>query len=311
MSKAVPIIVLTWIISLVTTLAVVYVAPSIFPISVSTENIVDEAIIATKLADGTVTSAKVVDGTLTAIDIADGSILTVKIADGAVTTDKIDDGAVTEEKIDDEAITAAKIADGAIVTIKLADGSVTSAKILDGTVTAVDLANGSIITAKIANGAVTTGKIADGAVKTDKLADGAVTTDKLAAGAIPYNVTSFDYSDGWIITDSTTWVNMTGTSVDITLTRNSTLLIMFSAMGRVDSAGEAMYWRAMVDSTVADPVSNYMVITEDEANYGVNSFNFYGDFTEGTHTVYMQWKTFTGSTVRVRERTLCVIALPA
>jgi len=320
-SKAVPIIVLTWIISLVTTLAVVYVAPSIFPISVSTENIVDEAIIATKLADGTVTSAKVVDGTLTAIDIADGSILTVKIADGAVTTDKIDDGAVTDEKIDDEAITAAKIADGAIVTIKLADGSVTSAKILDGTVTAVDLANGSIITAKIANGAVTTGKIADGAVNTDKLADGAVTTekvaddaittDKLAAGAIPYNATSFDISDGWITTASTTWVNMTGTSVDITLTRNSTLLIMFSAMGKVDSAGEAMYWRAMVNSTVADPVSNYMVITEEEANYGVNSFNFYGDFTEGTHTVYMQWKTFTGSTVRVRERTLFVIALSA
>jgi len=41
--KMVPIIVLTWILSLVTTLAVVYVAPSIFPISVSTDNISDEA----------------------------------------------------------------------------------------------------------------------------------------------------------------------------------------------------------------------------------------------------------------------------
>lgn len=299
-SKAVPIIVLTWILSLVTTLAVVYVAPSIFPISVSTDNIADEAIITTKLADGTVTSAKVVDGTLTAMDIADGSILTVKVADGAVTTDKIADGAVTNDKIDDGAITAAKIADGAIVTIKLADGSVTSAKILDGTVTAVDLANGSIITAKIANGAVTTAKIADGAI----------TNTKLAAGAIPYNVTSFDYFDDWITTNSTWWVNMTGTSVDITLTRNSTLLIMFSAMGRVDSVGEVMYWRAMVNSTVADPVSNYMIVTEN-LDYGVYAFNFHGDFTEGTHTVYMQWKTWTGSGVRVRERTLSVVALPA
>jgi len=298
--KMVPIIVLTWIMSLVTTLAIVYVAPSIFPISVSTDNISDEAIITTKLADGTVTSAKVLDGTLTAVDFADGAILTVKIADGAVTTDKIADGTVTNDKIDDEAITVAKIADGAIVTIKLADGSVTSAKILDGTVAAVDLANGSIITAKIANGAVTTAKIADRSI----------TNIKLAAGAIPYNVTSFDYFDDWITTNSTWWVNMTGTSVDITLTRNSTLLIMFSAMGRVDSVGEVMYWRAMVNSTVADPVSDYMIITEN-VDYGVNAFNFVGDLTKGTYTVYMQWKTWTGSGVRVRERTLFVVALPA
>jgi hypothetical protein len=298
--KAIPIIVITWILSLVATLAVVYVAPNVFPYSVKTANIADSAIITAKLADGNVTSAKILDGTLTAVDMADGSIITVKVADGAVTTDKIADGAVT----------AANIANGAIVTVKLADGSVTSAKIVDGTVKAVDLANNAIITAKISNGAITTAKIADEAVTTSKIADSNITNIKLAAGAIPYNVTNFDYADGFITTTSTSWVNMTGTSVDITLTRNSTLLIMFSAMGRVDSAPEYMYWHAMVNSTEAYPTSFYNIITQIDT-YATYTCNFYGDFTAGNYTVYIQWKTWTGSTVRVRERTLFVIALPA
>lgn len=306
----IPVIVITWILSLVTTLAIVYVAPSFLPFSVSTDNIADNAVITTKLADGTVTSAKILDGTLTAEDISDGSIVAVKVADGAVTTTKLADGVITTDKMDDEAVTTAKIADTAIVTIKLADGSVTSAKIVDGTVTAVDLANNAVITAKISDGAVTTRKIADGAVTTSKIADGNITNMKLAAGAIPYNVTSFDFLDDWITTTSTSWVNMTGTSADITVTRNSTLLIMFTAMGRVDTAGEYMYWHAMVNSTEAYPTSFYNVIMQVDT-YGTYTCNFYKNVTPGTYTVYMQWRTWSGNTARVRERTLFVIALPA
>jgi hypothetical protein len=296
----IPVIVITWILSLVTTLAIVYVAPSIFPLNVSTDNIADSAVITTKLADGTVTSAKILDGTLTAEDISDGSIIAVKVADGAVTTIKLADGVITTDKMDDEAVTTAKIADGAIVTIKLADGSVTSAKIVDGTVTAADLADNAIITAKISDGAVTTRIIADGAV----------TNVKLAAGAIPYNVTSFDYLDDWITTTSMSWVNMTGTSADITVTRNSTLLIMFTAMCTVDTVGEYMYWHAMVNSTEAYPASFYNIAMQVNT-YGTYSCNFHKDVTAGTYTVYMQWRTYSGNTARVRERTLFVIALPA
>ena len=132
--KAAPIIVVTWILSLVTTLAVVYVAPNILPLqttqisdnAITSQKILDTAIITTKLADGSVTSAKIQNGTLTAVDLADGSIITIKIADGAVTTDKIADNAVTAEKI----------ADSAIVTTKLANNSVTPAKIENGTLKA-------------------------------------------------------------------------------------------------------------------------------------------------------------------------------
>jgi hypothetical protein len=314
--KMVPIIVLTWIISLVTTLAIVYVAPSIFPISVSTDNIADEAIVTTKLADGTVTSAKVVDGTLIATDIADGAILTVKVADGAVTTDKIADGAVTNDKIGDGAITAAKIADGAIVTIKLADGSVTSAKILDGTVTAVDLANGSIITAKIANGAVTTAKIADGAVTTAKVADGAIVTDKLADGnvtniklaayAIPFNVTRITASAS---TTNSSWNDIPGTSLNITLVRNSTLIIMFSSEARNPSNTSRIEVRALVNGTAANP--SYVYFTpNDVVEYGVYSCNFYRqNVGNGTYPIEMQWRVF-ADTGYVYYRSLIVMALP-
>jgi len=138
--KAAPIIVVTWILSLVSTLAVVYVAPNILPLqttqisdnAVTAEKIADTAIITTKLADGSVTSAKIQNGTITAVDLADGSIITITIADWAVTTDKIADGAVTTRKIGESAVTSEKIADTAILTAKLADGSITSPKMYYG-----------------------------------------------------------------------------------------------------------------------------------------------------------------------------------
>ena len=205
--KAAPTIVVTWILSLVTTLAVVYVAPNVLPLqtthisdsAVTAEKVAESAIITAKLADGSVTSAKIQDGTLTAVDLADGSIITIKVADGAVTTSKLADAAVTTDKLADDAVTSEKILDSAVVTAKLADGSVTSAKIQDGTLTAVDLADGSIITINIADGAVTTDKIADGAVTSEKIADSAIVTSKLADGS----VTAAKIENGTLRTEST------------------------------------------------------------------------------------------------------------
>lgn len=155
--KAIPIIAITWIISLVTTLAVVSVAPNIFPISddaVTTQKIADSAITTTKLADGTVTSAKILDGTITAVDLTDGAIVTTKIADGA------------------------------IITTNLADGNVTSAKILDGTITSEDLDTGAVTTYKIADYAVTNAKLASDAIP---FASKVVTTED--------STTSTDFED--------------------------------------------------------------------------------------------------------------------
>ena len=286
--KLISIIVVTWVLSLATTLAIVYVWPIIFPIN--SNQIADEAIITAKLADGAVTSAKILDGTITAVDMADGSIIAVKVADGAVTTAKIADGAVTADKV----------ADGAIVTVKLADGSVTSAKILDGTIIAADLATG----------AVTSMKIADGAVTTAKIADGAVTNDKLAAGAIPHNIT---YAVGDVSTSSTSFEDMPDMAVEITLTRNSTLIIICSAQTWFEGTGiYAMYWRAMVNTTRAQPDSSWIIITG-SPDYSSHSYTFvYPNVTAGTYTVKIQWRVYQASTIGyVDERTLTVIALPS
>ena len=72
MKKVSVIIVVTWILSLLTTLAIAYFVPFV-PIgadkigdgAVSTEKIADDVIVTIKLDDGSVTSAKILDGNLT------------------------------------------------------------------------------------------------------------------------------------------------------------------------------------------------------------------------------------------------------
>ena len=302
------IIVITWIFSLITTLAIVYVAPNILPIktayisdeAITGDKIASNAIITSKLADGTVTSAKILDGTLTAVDMADGSITTIKVADRAVTVNKIADGAVTSDKIGDEAVTTQKIADGAIVTLKMADNSVTSAKILDGTVTAIDLATN----------AVTTIIIDDGAVTTSKIANEAVTNVKLAPLAIPFNST---YQTIPLTKSTFTWENVTGTSVTIALERNSTLLIMFSAEAIISTADNDIEYQAIVNTDPALPGAVWL-----RPNINVTSgvsYNFYKpNVSAGVYEVYMQWRVWVypnGGFGGTQDRTLIVTALPA
>ena len=319
--KAIPIIIITWILSLATTLALVYVSPSIFP-PLGTENITDEAITASKIedgaivtikmADGTVTSAKIMDGSITAVDFMDGSVTSIKIADGAATSTKIADGAVTSVKVADGAVTESKVADGAIVTVKLADGAVTSAKILDGTIDAQDLMDGSIITVKVADGAITTNKIADGAITTGKIGDSAVTNTKLAPGAIPYFAT---YNTSFVSTNTTSFVDIPNTALTISLNRKSNLMIMFSAEAWVDGAGDSLFVRALVDSAVAMPDSGAMVLftTAGESQHGSYAVNFYLENVDaGSHTVKIQWSELQGAQLaHMADRTLNVIALPA
>jgi hypothetical protein len=90
--KAISIIAVTWILSLITTLAVVYLAPYNFQIgtnqitngAVTADKIADSAINTTNLADGAVSSAKVLDGNLTAADIADGAVTSLKLTSRAI-----------------------------------------------------------------------------------------------------------------------------------------------------------------------------------------------------------------------------------
>jgi hypothetical protein len=309
--KALPIILITWILGIATTIAIVYMSPSIFPPlgptnieneAITSTKIADEAIIAVKLDDGSVTSAKIVDGTITAQDLMDGAILSIKIADGAITS----------KKIDNSSITAEKIADGAIVTVKLSDNVVTSAKIVDGTITAQDVSDGAVIAVKVANGAITTNKIADNAVTTPKINNNAVTNAKLAPNAIPY---ASMYNTTLVSTDSTSYVDIPETALQLTLSRRSNLIILFNAEAWVDGAGDSLFIRALVDSTVANPNGGSQILftTASEAQHGSYAVNFHLENVEaGTYTVKIQWSEMLGANLaHMADRTLNVIALPA
>lgn len=291
LKKALPIIAITWIISLVTTLALVYLAPSIFP-PLGTQNI----------ADAAVTSPK----------IDEGAIVTVKLADGSVTSAKILDGSITTIDLMDGLLTSIKIADGAIVTAKLADGTVTSAKIVNGAIIAEDLADGSIITVKIVDGAVTTNKIADGAVTTPKIANDAVTDTKLAPDAIPYFAT---YNVSLISMQTTSFADVPETALNITLNRKSNLIIMFSAEAWIDGAGDELYVRALVNSTVANPDSGSDILftAAGFSQHGSYAVNFYLENVDaGAYTVKIQWKEQNGAVLaHMADRTLHIIAFPA
>ncbi len=239
--KVIPIIVVTWTLSLATTLTVVYVVLSIFPTgtggAITTENIVDGAIVTTKLADGAVTSAKILDGTITGVDISDGSIIAVKVADGAVTTDKI----------------------------------------------------------------------ADGAVLTDKIADYAVTNLKLAANAIPFK---FANGTDSISKTTATYENITDLSVTITIERNCTLLIMFSAQCAISDLDQSVLWRVFVNTEKALPATMWLQPPGNTNKWSSVSYTFFKpNIGPGEYTVYAQWYVG-GGTAWISGRVLCVIALP-
>lgn len=311
LKKAIPVIIITWILSFATTIALVYVSPSIFsPLettniedaAITSTKIADDAIITVKLDDGSITSAKIVDGTITAQDLNDGSIVSIKVADGAIISDKIANNSVTAEKV----------ADGAIVTAKLSDSVVSSAKIVDGTIIAEDISDGSIVSVKVANGAITTSKIADSAITTSKIDDDAVTNSKLAPNAIPY---ASMYNSSLVSTTSTSFVDIPETFLEITLARRSNLIILFNAEAWVDGAGDALFVRALVDSTVANPNGGSQILftTASEAQHGSYALTFYLDNVEaGTYTVKIQWSEMLGANqAHMGDRTLNVIALPA
>jgi len=291
----VPIIVVTWVLSLISALAIVYMMPSLIPIRseqigeglITSDKIADEAIITVKLADGNVTSAKILDGNITAVDIADSSIITVKISDGNVTTNKIADGNVTTNKI----------ADYAIVEIKLADGNVTTAKIKDGDVKAEDLATGSVWSAEIR----------DGEVRTIDIADYAVTNIKLAANAVPFAYESAIFMD---LTTSTTWDELDYMSVTIGLHRTSHLLIMFSCDARNGHSDYAILVRALVGGSPAFPNVARLTPAVVTSQCTYTQIFYRLNVAEGKYTVEMEWKV-TGSTGTAYDRTLAVIALPA
>ena len=87
-------------------------------------SIVAGSIGTTELADNSVTSNKIVENAIVEKHILADSVTESKIKDGAVSTNKIADGAVVADKIGASAVTTGKIADGNVTLAKLAQDAI-------------------------------------------------------------------------------------------------------------------------------------------------------------------------------------------
>lgn len=115
--------------------------------------------------------------------------------------------------------------------------------------------------------------------------------------------------------DVASWEAMPDMSVQITLTRTSTLVIMFSAMAYAVEGG-IMAVRATANGFVAFPpeVSQFTATSLAESSEMARSYahNFYITLNAGTYTVRIEWKSsVAGKNVWAHERSLIVLALPA
>lgn len=114
---------------------------------VTTNKIVDDAIIQAKLAAGSVGETQIIDANITAAKIAALAVGTAAIADLAVQTGKIADLAVTSAKIANLAVGTAQVADAAITNAKIND--LDAAKITAGELDAERIGAGTITADKL------------------------------------------------------------------------------------------------------------------------------------------------------------------
>jgi hypothetical protein len=186
-------------------------------------------------------------------------------------------------------------------------------QITNGAVTADKIANSTITTTNLADGAVSSTKVLDGNLTAADIADGAVTSLKLTSRAIPFSYTNNPDEE---TTKSTTWVDMPGMSVSITLARTSHLTIIFSATAYVEVLGNSIMVRAIADAATPDEAIPYpveIVLTKGtQLTMGTHSFTWnLPDVSAGTHTIKIQWLVSGGTgTGNVADRSLTVIALP-
>ncbi len=179
---------------------------------IQTADVLDGAIVQSKIADAAVTAAKIMDEAVSNLKLADQAVSTAKLEVAAVTADVLASGAVISAKLADGAVTARALAQGAVDTTSLASGikavEVVSALPATGNVegrqvflttdgklyryhngawtaaVAAGDVSGSLVSSQIADAAITNTKLAALAVDASKLADGSVSATKLAANAV-------------------------------------------------------------------------------------------------------------------------------
>lgn len=150
---------------------------------------------------------------ISTFDVFDNAITATKIADAAVSADKLMNEAVTALKLADQSVSTAKLQVAAVTAEIIANQSVDITKFASGLEPVSIVSSGTLPTVKtttninwqgelytwngtayakpqtgVADGSITAAKLANAAVTADKLANSAVTHDKIVAGAVYGNV---------------------------------------------------------------------------------------------------------------------------
>lgn len=121
------------------------------PKTISTSELIDQAVTELKIASGAVTAAKTNIAAIsnTTGNLVANSVGTTQITDDAVTSQKITANAVVAGKIAANAVQAVNIKAGAIVADKIAADAVTSDKITANAITGIKILAGAITADKI------------------------------------------------------------------------------------------------------------------------------------------------------------------
>lgn len=129
---------------------------------------------------------------------------------------------------------------------------------------------------------------------------------------VPFASTKISHAE----TTSSSWIDIDGLSVNITLNQTSNLVILLSMEAYNRELTAAIMVRALVDGLVAPPgevaLRSIDVSFQGFENAFVSySYNFYyTKASAGTHIVKIQWLVTPGSTGMAGTSTLIVIALP-
>ena len=241
---------------------------------------------------------------------------------------------VATENIADGAITAAKISGGAVGTSMLADGAVTSAKIADGTIVNADISTSAAIAqSKIDNTSRAidadkvdgyhagtsgsqvlvldwSGKVPLANIPTPLTGKDADTLDgqhgdyyaRAAKLADMAQSKSIQVVTNWTL--PTSWGDIDGLSLSITLNGTCDLHIYATLNRTLDTTGRTAYFRAKVDFIDLE------VITEGSTGPRVTSGHWYfGGVGSGAHTIKLQGYG-SDSSWQVSTRRLSVIVVP-
>ncbi len=183
-------------------------------------NVLDNSIVASKIATAAVIADKIQNEAVTSLKLADLAVTTAKIQIAAVTQDILANSSVIASKIADAAVGITKFASGiepigiiagstvpttkttevitvdgkmyrwngtaytSAVPVADLDGQIISSQIGDLAITNPKLAALAVDASKIAANAITNTKIADDAISTPKLQANSIVGDKIAAKAI-------------------------------------------------------------------------------------------------------------------------------